>query len=176
MGFCVGADDLGVCRTRAGAWTSWFVCCLRWPLPPPFQLPVPVRTAAEHPVRLHSWHLRMYASQHMFQPRPAVADAHLREVLTRAAGTEATAAVPDIQALISTGGVLLRGACSRLRACLMLIHASFIIHHTHPLLPRSQIADALMHSTPWFDTYRDEFFRMLMFSEHETTDHPIASA
>lgn len=125
-------------------------------------------------MRLHSWHLRMYASQHMFQPRPAVADAHLREVLTRAAGTEATAAVPDVQALISTGGGASIGGVP---LALRLPHAQLrVIHPTHPLPPRSLIADALMHSTPWFDTYRDEFFRMLMFSEHETTDHPIASA
>ena len=90
---------------------------------------MPVRTAAEHPVRLHSWHLRMYASQHMFQPRPAVADAHLREVLTRAAGTDATAAVPDIQALISTGGGLLRGG---VRSALRLPGAHPRIIHKSP--------------------------------------------
>ncbi len=31
-------------------------------------------------------------------------------------------------------------------------------------------------STPWFDEYRAEFFRMLLFNDHETFDHPLACA
>lgn len=33
-----------------------------------------------------------------------------------------------------------------------------------------------MESTPWFDTYKAEFFRTLLFNDHETFDHPLACA
>ncbi|PRW18320.1 trafficking particle complex subunit 8 [Chlorella sorokiniana] len=62
---------------------------------------VPVRTPAEHPLRLHSWRLRFYAAATMFQPSPEAADAHLRAVLAAAAGEEATADPPDLQELLA---------------------------------------------------------------------------
>ena len=33
-----------------------------------------------------------------------------------------------------------------------------------------EVPDAL----PWFKQYREEYMRMLRFSEHETFDHPVA--
>ncbi|KFM25113.1 Trafficking protein particle complex subunit 8 [Auxenochlorella protothecoides] len=66
---------------------------------------VPIRTAAEHPVRLHSWRLRFYAPQHMFQPSPAAADAHLRGVLSAAAAAGVMSPVPDLDTLIHAGSV-----------------------------------------------------------------------
>lgn len=32
----------------------------------------------------------------------------------------------------------------------------------------------LTDNTPWWDKYRDEFFRMTSFGELETFDHPVA--
>ena len=29
-------------------------------------------------------------------------------------------------------------------------------------------------STPWFETYKAEFVRTLLFNDHETFDHPLA--
>lgn len=29
-------------------------------------------------------------------------------------------------------------------------------------------------STPWFETYKAEFLRTLLFNDHETFDHPLA--
>jgi hypothetical protein len=29
-------------------------------------------------------------------------------------------------------------------------------------------------STPWFETYKTEFLRTLLFNDHETFDHPLA--
>jgi hypothetical protein len=29
-------------------------------------------------------------------------------------------------------------------------------------------------NTPWFETYKAEFFRTLLFNDHETFDHPLA--
>lgn len=37
------------------------------------------------------------------------------------------------------------------------------------------VAGELTKSTPWFDTYKKEFMRMLLFNDHETFDHPLAS-
>ena len=31
-------------------------------------------------------------------------------------------------------------------------------------------------STPWFETYKAEFLRTLLFNDHETFDHPLACA
>lgn len=61
---------------------------------------MPVRTPAEHPLRLHSWRLRFYGAATMFQPSPEAADAHLRAVLAGAAGDEAAADPPDLQELL----------------------------------------------------------------------------
>ncbi|KAK9805365.1 hypothetical protein WJX73_007226 [Symbiochloris irregularis] len=33
---------------------------------------------------------------------------------------------------------------------------------------------SLSYQTPWFERYRQEFFRMLAFAEHECYDHPVA--
>ncbi|KAL4458148.1 hypothetical protein ABPG75_013013 [Micractinium tetrahymenae] len=66
---------------------------------------VPVRTPAEHPLRLHSWRLRFYASDTMFQPAPEAADAYLRdEVLGAAAAEAATSEVADVQELLAAAG------------------------------------------------------------------------
>lgn len=32
----------------------------------------------------------------------------------------------------------------------------------------------MAENTTWFDTYKAEFFRTLLFNDHETFDHPIA--
>ena len=29
-------------------------------------------------------------------------------------------------------------------------------------------------NTPWFETYKAEFLRMLLFNDHETFDQPLA--
>ena len=110
---------------------------------------VPVRTAGEHPLRLHSWTLRFYSCSTMFQPEQAAAEAHLAEVVTAAAaaaaaavGDEATPdpeAAPTLQTLVAQAG-------------------------------------SGVEATPWFRAYRSELFRMLAFGEHETFDHPVASA
>lgn len=70
---------------------------------------VPVRTPAEHPLRLHSWRLRFYTSDTMFQPAPEAADTYLRdEVLGAAAAEAASSEVPDVQELLAAAGA--RGA------------------------------------------------------------------
>lgn len=35
-------------------------------------------------------------------------------------------------------------------------------------------AGDFLESTPWFETYKAEFFRTLLFNDHETFDHPLA--
>lgn len=35
-------------------------------------------------------------------------------------------------------------------------------------------AGALPQQTPWFEEFKQEFFRMLAFSDLETFDHPVA--
>ena len=74
-----------------------FPTCCRAVVP----LAVPVRTPAEHPLRLHSWRLRFYSADTMFQPAPEAADAYLREVLSAAASDAASSEVPDVEALLS---------------------------------------------------------------------------
>lgn len=77
-------------------------CCTAAPTLLHTPLPaVPVRTPAEHPLRLHSWRLRFYAAATMFQPSAEAADAHLRGVLAAAAGDEAAADPPDMQELLA---------------------------------------------------------------------------
>lgn len=66
---------------------------------------MPVRTPAEHPLRLHSWRLRFYSAETMFQPAPEVADAYLRGVLSAAAGEDASVDVPELQELLGSAGV-----------------------------------------------------------------------
>lgn len=61
---------------------------------------MPVRTPAEHPLRLHSWRLRFYSANTMFQPAPEAADAYLRDVLSAAASEAASSEVPDLEALL----------------------------------------------------------------------------
>ncbi|KAL4852692.1 Trafficking protein particle complex subunit 8 [Chlorella vulgaris] len=61
---------------------------------------VPVRTPAEHPLRLHSWRLRFYTAETMFQPAPEAADEYLRGVLSAAASEVAGSDVPDLQGLL----------------------------------------------------------------------------
>lgn len=66
---------------------------------------MPVRTPAEHPLRLHSWRLRFYTSDTMFQPPPEAADAYLRDtVLGAAAAGVATSEVPEMQELLAAAG------------------------------------------------------------------------
>eukprot|EP00887_Chlorella_sp_A99_P001561 scaffold8.g1561.t1 len=60
---------------------------------------VPVRTTAEHPLRLHSWALRFYDAATMFQPAPEAADSHLREVLAAAAADASSSEVLDVAEL-----------------------------------------------------------------------------
>lgn len=75
---------------------------------------VPVRTPAEHPLRLHSWRLRFYTSDTMFQPAPEAADAYLRDEVLGAAATEAAVSeVPDVQELLAAAGGWCREPCSR---------------------------------------------------------------
>ena len=63
---------------------------------------MPVRTPAEHPLRLHSWRLRFYSADTMFQPAPEAADAYLREALSAAASEVASREVPDLEVLLSS--------------------------------------------------------------------------
>lgn len=64
---------------------------------------VPVRTPAEHPLRLHSWRLRFYAASTMFQPAPEDADAHLQGVLSAAAEAAGGAeGPPDLAELLGS--------------------------------------------------------------------------
>lgn len=91
---------------------------------------MPVRTPAEHPLRLHSWRLRFYAAATMFQPSPEAADAHLRGVLADAAGGEGLAEVPELQDLLEAAapgegaaGGRLQGLCGS-AALLPLLSAS----------------------------------------------------
>lgn len=64
---------------------------------------VPVRTTAEHPLRLHSWTLRFYDAATIFQPAPEAADAHLREVLASAAADAGASEVQDVADLTKQG-------------------------------------------------------------------------
>lgn len=44
------------------------------------------------------------------------------------------------------------------------------------LLPETSLtcAGRVQIKTPWFDVYKQELFRMLMFGDHETFDYPVA--
>lgn len=106
---------------------------------------VPVRTAGEHPLRLHSWTLRFFSCSTMFQPGQAAAEAHLAEVITAAAAAAGDEAAPDLKAAPTLQSLVAQ-------------------------------AGSGVEATPWFRAYRSELFRMLAFGEHETFDHPVASA
>lgn len=41
-------------------------------------------------------------------------------------------------------------------------------------LKLAEIAGEMPDALPWFKQYREEYMRMLRFSEHETFDHPVA--
>ena len=54
-------------------------------------------------------------------------------------------------------------------------HARVIMHAVVALLYWSwHAAGEVQEQSPWFERYRQEFFRMLAFSEHECFDHPVA--
>lgn len=72
---------------------------------------VPVRTPAEHPLRLHSWRLRFYAAQTMFQPSPEAADAHLRGVVSSAAADCGSSEVLELDELVAAAGGCLSDRC-----------------------------------------------------------------
>ncbi|KAK9833051.1 hypothetical protein WJX74_005623 [Apatococcus lobatus] len=57
--------------------------------------------------------------------------------------------------------------------CAVLSNAATDVSHAPDLLAalkKGEVPDAL----PWFKHYREEYMRMLRFSEHETFDHPVA--
>lgn len=106
--------------------------CRHLPVDPSL-VAVPVRTPAEHPLRLHSWRLRFYAASTMFQPSPEAADAHLRNVLAAAAGDEATADPPDLQELLAAAaageaaaGQPTAACCTWLPRCAQLLPSHLV--------------------------------------------------
>ena len=137
---------------------------------------------------------------------PQVADEFLKGVLTEAAAKVHEEAVPDVMAMLRKGGqcpaecawhlfdgddgrrlaggsrAALAGqcsagghACSSTRAVQSAPGAVGEVP-----LPRccacGASAGEVAASTPWFGEYRAEFFRMLLFNDHETFDHPLACA
>lgn len=94
------------------------------PCSPPHRPAVPVRTPAEHPLRLHSWRLRFHTTGALFQPTPEDADAHLAGVLAAAAEGAGTSEVPDLQELLgSTGG---RG-CGGVDVCVQVLFSWLMV-------------------------------------------------
>jgi hypothetical protein len=146
---------------------------------------VPVRTPAEHPLRLHSWRLRFYTAETMFQPAPEAADEYLRGVLSAAASEVAGSDVPDLQGLLDcAGGQAGRQArlCQPLagdqtasqRRCIL-----FAVKVFAPITPTGGSCPGAAARRedppcPWYRRYRGEYLRLLQFGEHESLDHPVA--
>ena len=152
---------------------------------------VPVRTPAEHPLRLHSWRLRFYTAATMFQPTPEAADTHLQGVLAEAAADAAASEVPELPELLRGAGKEGSRGCGSVWAVVMCGDAASASWQHAPaadplhagrhmpcrlnaLAATPYCAGAGGEAAPWYRAYHREFLRMLQFGEHETLDHPVA--
>ena len=108
------------------------------------------------------------------------ADEYLKGVLTEAAKDVHSQAVSDVMAMLRQGerrrtqcGTVLPSTCLHMLLfslkCTAPLNAAF---HQHDFWPVR--AGEVKASTPWFETYKTEFLRTLLFNDHETFDHPLA--
>ena len=108
------------------------------------------------------------------------ADEYLKGVLTEAAKDVHSQPVSDVMAMLRQGerrkqqcGTVLPSTCY----LMLLLSLNFIL----PLNTACRQC-AFWHAragevkacTPWFETYKAEFLRTLLFNDHETFDHPLA--
>jgi hypothetical protein len=85
----------------------------------------------------------------MFQPPKHIIDARLRDVLTSAASASASTLTNNKQQQQQQPPPL----------------------HIQELI---QLSTNGTPATPWYNTYKEEFYRLLQFNDHETMDYPIA--
>ena len=99
-----------------------------------------------------------------------VADEYLQQLLSEVASKHAEETPTSMLHLLRKGGYQIKGQM-KLIVATSLASNSLIVG---AMVDGSLSAGELWSQLPWFERYRQEFFRMLAFSEHECYDHPIA--
>ena len=90
---------------------------------------------------------------------------------------EVTDVVADLQAAFLAATAHIAAGLPQLPSRLQpAIEASCVLWAIPGLLPETPLtcAGRVQIKTPWFDVYKQELFRMLMFGDHETFDYPVA--